>query len=144
MIVSTAKKFHYIPPWESFAEMKSKRREMNKWPLMIALIVLTVLSSCTVRKAIQAQLDVPVERQLNPSKSILTGGASCTTTDILPAAHPTEFSGIEFTAFLVPLILNLRLLIAVEPIPFVHTQTVGISDKIPFYILYKKLKIRLL
>jgi len=123
--------------------MKSKRREMNKWPLMIALIVLTVLSSCTVRKAIQAQMDVPVARQLNPSKSILSAGTFCAATDVLPAAQQMDFTGIEFTAFLVPLILNLRFLVHAEPAPFVHTQTVGITDKIPFYILYKKLKIRL-
>lgn len=110
---------------------------------MIALIVLTVLSSCTVRKAIQAQMDVPVARQLNPSKSILSAGTFCAATEVRPASQQTEFTGIEFTAFLVPLILNLRLLIAAEPIPFVHIQTVGITDKIPFYILYKKLKIRL-
>src|SRR5690554_6832956 len=114
--------------------MKNRRREINKWPLMIALIVLTVLSSCTVRKAIQVQLDVPVARQLNPSKSILSAGTFCATTDVLPAAQQTEFTGIEFTAFLVPLILNLRFLLHAELVPFVNIQTVGITDKIPFYI----------
>lgn len=110
---------------------------------MIVLIVLTVLSSCTIRKAIQAQWEVPVAKQLNPSKSIFSGGTVCAFTEVLPATQHASFADLGFTAMLLPLVLTFGLLLIGNPAPASQPQVVGHPEKIPFYILYRKLKIRL-
>lgn len=109
---------------------------------MIALIVLTVLSSCTTRKALQVQLDIPVARQLNPSKSILSGGGVCATTDVVFIATSSETSQIDRTPFFVPFISEFRLTIFAESarLQYSCADARSFSDKVPYYILYKKMK----
>lgn len=42
---------------------------LDSKPLLLMLLVLSVLSSCNIRKGVQVSLEIPVTRQLNPSKA---------------------------------------------------------------------------
>lgn len=109
---------------------------------MIAMIVLTVLSSCTVRKAIKAHSDIPVARQLNPSKIILSGSGVCATADVVFTANQSEISQIEHLPVFLPFISEFRLTFFAESVrpQYFCADVRSISDKVPYYILYKKMK----
>lgn len=109
---------------------------------MVALIVLTVFSSCTVRKAIQTQWDVPITQQLNPSKTILSGGASCSAADLILLTDQSQRIGFEHSDFFIPFFSDYRLVLSeIINAPLRATSDARvIADKVPIYILYKQMK----
>jgi len=111
--------------------------------LWILLLVVSITSSCTIRKGIQAGLNIPVTRQLNPSKTFEVRTLLCfqpevetIETNILPVKY-------EYTPALKTLIHD-----------FIHIQTntpkcisesagSKITPQIPLFILYKQIKTHL-
>jgi hypothetical protein len=120
-------------------KVKSKIR----LPILVVLAMLTLFSSCSVRKSIQTQLDIPVTSQLSPSKAILTGEQHCEYSDNVTLLDQANKTGFKLPVGFLPSSSNLYL-----PAPerikeqAICVSEVGfVSDKVPIYILYKKMKL---
>lgn len=109
---------------------------------MSALATLIVLSSCTVRKPIQAMLDIPITQNINPNKTALSSlQAQC----------------FSYEADVYTQNFNVREIVKIIPVAFLNTivdidkaslvsdnfneyQGISKGSKTPLYILYKKMK----
>jgi hypothetical protein len=112
-------------------------------PILVVLAVLILFSSCSVRKSIQTQLDIPVTSQLSPSKAVLTGEQHCEYSDNATLLDQAKKIGFKLPIGFLPSILNLYLP-ASERIEqqAIRVSEVGfVPDKVPIYILYKKMKL---
>lgn len=111
--------------------------------IVVLLAVLTLFSSCTVRKPLQAELDVAVTRSFNPSKITFSAHTQCAYTEQAVTIYQVKHVDFKFLqdglpsfseAFLsIPEATNIHYLAVVS-----HEHH---ADKIPLYILYKKMKL---
>ena len=112
---------------------------------LVLLSLLTLFSSCTVRKAVLVELNIPVTNQLNPSKTTVPvrvpsycGVSNCS---YLPSGTPQK--ELNFSAdYIVPvsyLFINVPKETKQQLVPAYFGYYV--SDKVPIYILYKKMKL---
>lgn len=122
------------------------RAQTNRtYPVLIALMVLTFLSSCGTRKSIEAQFDLPVTKQLNPSKTTLSGSHTCEYDEIDWIAAAPENGSVEHTqaAVAIPgMVSFFDVQLGVSKIVLLE-QGQKIPGKTPLYILYQKRKLGL-
>lgn len=112
----------------------------NNTPVWVMFLVLSLLSSCNIRKGIQAGLNIPVTKQLNPSKTTGTPDSSCFISEgevyAFPASKTDSSSGtalFHFRCFSVPAYQ----LVTIK----VNTvQGWPLSLKVEPYILFRQLK----
>lgn len=79
----------------SFSKIKSLT-------LLVGFIIITFFTSCTVRKAIQVQLDIPITKQLNPSKAIQTNVKVCENFKQESFILPLKRLGVELSNNAIP------------------------------------------
>ncbi len=110
--------------------------------LVMGLALLTLLTPCSVRNAIQLQLDLPVTQKLNPSKTTVAEHAVCTYSDQLAGQQALTTFSLELAqAFL---------LVHSEsdaPAPsetgrplLARTVSPATAKAVPIYILYRQMK----
>lgn len=122
---------------------QSYLKRKSKIPVLILLAVFTLLSPCTVGKALQAQFDIPVTKKLNPSKTALASPAQCEYSDYGTAINPGQKNDFEQAHDFLPF-SSISLLSYSQGL---EHQSLSIStgwcivSKIPIYILYKKMKL---
>ncbi|WP_205504000.1 hypothetical protein [Rufibacter psychrotolerans] len=125
--------------------MNSKRqnRQKSNLPLLVVLAVLAVLSSCSVRKSMQASLELPVTRLLVPAKTILTGEQQCASPDTVALTEASKKTGFELPIAFLPFFSSLYpTASAKEEQPSVRiVEGPRGTGKVPIYILYKKMKL---
>ena len=116
----------------------------NRKPVVMVagMVLLLILSSCTVRKLISNELELPVAKQLNPSRATIHTAASCHLNDprgrynisvkgdVDTSLLSSVKSKVEFFSF----VFNSGLS------QFYSSQGWPLSVKIPAYILFKKMK----
>lgn len=112
---------------------------------LVLLSLLTLFSSCTVRKAVLVELNIPVTNQLNPSKTTVPvrvpsycGVSNCI---YLPSETPQK--ELNFSADYIVPVSNLFINVPKETKQQLAPAYFGyyVSDKVPIYILYKKMKL---
>ena len=122
---------------------QSKVKRIGHLPLLAIWVLLTLFSSCSVRKSVQAQLGFPVTKQLNPSKTSLTGEQHCEHPAHATLLDQTKKTGFEPAIDFLPSSSTLYLS-ATEKVadqPFSTLYGWFHPGKVPFYILYKKMKL---
>ncbi|WPP49710.1 hypothetical protein [Catalinimonas niigatensis] len=109
---------------------------------LVLLVVLTLFSSCSVRKPIQAELDVAVTRSFNPPKTTFSAHTQCVYADQAVAFHEVKHIDFKFLQDYLPPFLEVFLLI--PDAANIHSSALAsdkhIAHKVPLYILYKKMK----
>ena len=121
----------------SFSKVKSLT-------LLVGFIIITFFTSCTVRKAIQFQLDIPITKQLNPSKALLTSVEVCENLEQKSFILPLKTVGVELSNTALPTFSKTALTHSIKKVVsflFLTNKAVN-SEKIPFYILYLNLKLK--
>ena len=112
--------------------------------LLVGFIIITFFTSCTVRKAIQVQLDIPITKQLNPSKAIQTSVEVCENLEQESFILPLKTVGVELSNNALPSFSKTALTHSIKTVAsfsFLPNKVVN-SEKIPFYILYLNLKLK--
>lgn len=110
---------------------------------MILLFAMVMLSSCTVRKSLQAYLDIPLTRSLNVAKATISKSSpACQTISLAayaehkaPGKTPVEppVPAFPYTGLSVPL----RVIILLTP----NADEPSFAASFPLYILYQKMKL---
>lgn len=121
----------------SFSKIKSLT-------LLVGFIIITFFTSCTVRKAIQVQLDIPITKQLNPSKAIQTSVEVCENLERESFILPLKTVGVELSNNAIPSFSKTALTHSIKTVTnfsFLSNKVIN-SEKIPFYILYLNLKLK--
>ncbi len=121
----------------SFSKIKSLT-------LLVGFIIITFFTSCTVRKAIQVQLDIPITKQLNPSKAIQTNVKVCENFKQESFILPLKRLGVELSNNAIPSFSKTALTHFIKTVTnfsFLSNKIIN-SEKIPFYILYLNLKLK--
>lgn len=126
---------------------RTHRGQTNRtFPVLIALMVLTFLSSCGTRKTIEAQFDLPITKQLNPSKTTLSGNHTCEYDEIdWIAAAPENGSAehIQTSAAFAGMVSFFDVQFDLTSTEVLE-QRPKIPGKTPLYILYQKRKMGLM
>ncbi|MGQ1889459.1 hypothetical protein ACT29H_03355 [Thermophagus sp. OGC60D27] len=110
--------------------------------LVAGMVFLVVLSSCTVRKFISYELDLPFIKLLNPSRATIHTGAHCSLDEMRVGYHSLEQPSVD-TSLLTSVTAEVEYSSPDYPsaIPlFYPSQGWPLSLKIPVYILFKKIK----
>lgn len=111
--------------------------------ISMMLIALLLLSSCTIANAIQSQTGSAIVQKLNPSKATLNGLNFCDQAIEAEFVDATEKTGAKQLYHFLPLIV--ALFTSLQPIsdnrPLPNNSSRSVVDKIPIYILYKKMKL---
>lgn len=117
----------------------------NISPILIGLIALIAISSCTIRNPIQAFLDIPISKNSSPSKTTLSDSdAHCVSIDneIIPLLTEVQegetLAGGNATVNTIAQLLQARTIID-SVVNNEHSAT----SLVPLYILYRKLKVSL-
>lgn len=123
-----------------------KSTENIKWlqhsiPLWLLLLIMSFFSSCTVRKGIQVSLEVPVTRQLNPSKATSNQQSACHYVEV-GADLTFTFTKVNSDTGFPHLIADHIIQPEIRFISAGRNTTSGwpLSLKIESYILFKQMK----
>ena len=102
--------------------------------------VLMLLSSCTVKQNLGELFGVQYEKPLNPNKSLVPGSfSSCSFTDVKSSIAETTVSK-KLVPALPPTAHATADLEELHQLTGAHRQHTRSAVKVPFYILYKKMK----
>lgn len=110
---------------------------------LIVLVFLTLLVSCPLRKAFQVHTGAPVTKQLNPYKATVAGEQHCDHSEIVAFSEHNKEVGFELPVDYFPSFSYYVLLVRGRTTqqPVFATDRQFATDKVPFYILYNKLKV---
>ncbi|QGY43175.1 hypothetical protein GM418_05730 [Maribellus comscasis] len=110
--------------------------------LTLMLLILTTFSSCTVRKAIQAESKQEITQTLNPIKSATVASSHCFSYDEISAVYKTRtiveqsdfFSDPITEIFISKNTINGKSLFPIIP------ENPNSAVTIPLYILFRQIK----
>jgi len=111
-------------------------------PFWVFMVFVALLSSCTIRKGVQASLHIPVSEQLNPSKTTTSGNTSC----IYFEADKSKHSATSARSTHNLLFLSLSFVDELLPVQFFNPENEFVlngwplSKKVKQYILFSRLK----
>lgn len=117
-------------------------QSIGKQLVLLTGILLIVLSSCQLRKALAVYFDVPIAKTLNPPKSgTIVSLGSCDSSDIAKTGTTTVVSQYLMLPGNFPVLLpaDFQTTLATA-IPQSDTGHFKSGAKIPFYILYRSFK----
>ena len=110
-------------------------------PIWILLVFVMLFSSCTIRKGVQAGLELPVNKQLNPSKATVFQQNGCLYSEETVAAT-TPFLNKNNTVFYKAIFFDFNL----PAVNFLPEQKENVNAgwpltlKIKQFILFRQLK----
>ncbi len=123
---------------------KSTYVRRTKGVITLALLfVMVLLSSCTVRKSLQAYLDIPVTRSLNAAKATISKSSPACQAILQAAYAERKAPGKVPVEPLAPLLPYAGFSVPLRAItsPITYDDELSCAVSFPLYILYQKMKL---
>ncbi|MBG6236160.1 hypothetical protein IWX76_002741 [Pedobacter sp. CAN_A7] len=117
-------------------------KQFRYFLILGVLSLAVIISSCSVRKTLYAQLNIPVTKSLNTSKATLTSNSVCNgVTEVNNLITLKEVKKDVGVLLLTSLTGHpVRLMLAFHKLNWGLSDAKG-SDQVPLYILYQNRKI---
>lgn len=112
---------------------------------LVLLLILIIISSCTIRKAFQTEFGLNIDKQLNPNKTSVVQNVSCSSdsfslfTDIVSQSEQSWDFNLTLTS--VSPSNELQIVLALNDAKLEKQQLAFSGKVIPLYILHKQMKL---
>lgn len=123
-------------------KINQHRKQFKDFLILCAVLLAVLFSSCSVRKTLHTQLNIPLTKSLNTSKATLTTISACKTVtevnSLITHIKVKKDAGVPLTPSLSG--PHHRIIATVKNLNRGLSNGKG-SDQVPLYILYQNRKI---